>query len=312
MLLLIHGTDSYRIQEAVEEVIAHHRAKTTSTPEVVRIDCADETATDELHRQLKYPSFFGESRLVVASHAAQGAMGEILNEYNLADIEDIIVIATQDTSEKGYDKKMLARLKASSHTTQELQPRTGAPLSAWLQRYCAHAQASLSHDAAAYVVRLVGSDTRTLVHELDKLIAYAHGEPISKTMAELLISPRIERDEWELSNALAAHDKRSLVAALWKKLHEGTPEQLLMGSLAAGFRNLIMVKDLLKRNHASAGIAKATGLHPFVVSKTLSGARTADSSRLARAHIALALLDRGAKDGRMDMTDGLFSILLAL
>ncbi len=312
MLLLIHGTDSYRIQEATEEIIAQHRAKANTALEVVRIDCADETAPDELLRQLKYPSFFGEPRLIVASHAAHSAIDDILNEYDFKDIKDIIFIAVQDTSEKGYDKKLIAKLTAASQATQELRPLTGTQLSAWLQRYCVNAQATLSSDAAAFLVRSVGSDTRTLAQELDKLIAYAHGEPITKPMIELLTPQRVERDEWELSNALAAHDKRSLVAALWRKLHEGTPEQLLMGSLASGFRNLIMVKDLLQRQQASAGIAKTTGLHPFVVSKTLSGARGADASRLTRAHIALALLDRGAKDGRMDMVDGLFSIVLAL
>lgn len=300
------------MREAVEDIIAQHRTKSSTAIEVVRIDCADEAASDELQRQLKYPSFFGEPRVIVASHAAQDVIDDILNEYNLNAIEDIIFIAVQDTSEKGYNKKLVAKLTKASHATHELEPLTGAPLTTWLQHYCAKAQASLSNDAAAFLVRSVGSDTRTLTQELDKLIAYAQGEPISKPMVELLVPQRVERDEWELSNALAAHDKRSLVSALWKKLNEGTPEQLLMGSLASGFRNLIMVKDLLQRQHASATIATTTGLHPFVVSKTLSGARAADSSRLARSHIALALLDRGAKDGRMDMVDGLFSILLAL
>ena len=55
-----------------------------------------------------------------------------------------------------------------------------------------------------------------------------------------------------------------------------------------------------------------TGLHPFVVSKTLRGARTADMGRLIRSHTALAVLDRNTKEGTADATDGLFDVILGL
>ncbi len=72
-----------------------------------------------------------------------------------------------------------------------------------------------------------------------------------------------------------------------------------------------MVKDLAARGTPPASIAKLSGLHPFVVSKTLRGATTTDADALRRTHVALAKLDRSAKEGTAHNADELFSILLA-
>jgi|GEM_PF-4311983 len=312
MLDLIYGTDSYRIREALDTVVAHHHAKHANQLEIVQIDCNDASARETLERNLKYPSFFGEMRLLVVSNAASESLGEILDTYDFAKLPDIVMIALQDTSVKGFDKKILTKLEKRADTVSVCMPLEGDTLRAWMQSYCARANATLNTEVASLLVRTVGNDTRTIANELDKLMAYAQGEPLNATMVQLLIPPRQERDEWELSNAIASHDKRAVVTALWRKLQEGNAEHMLLGSLAAGLRNLIMIKDLSTRQHIAASIAKTTGLHPFVISKSLSGARSADASRLTQAHIALALLDRGSKDGRMDITDSLFAVLLAL
>ncbi len=307
MLHLIYGNDSYRLREATANLIAGYPGS-----EVIRVDCNDETAADDLRRHLKYPSFFGDTRIIVASNAAYESMGEVLDEFAIDQIADIVLIAIQDTAQKGYDKKALTRLEKQAVTTTEPTPRAGAELVAWIQSYCAGQSGTIAPDVAKLLAQRVGGDAHALTNELDKLIAYARSTQITAAMIHTLTPPRIERDEWELSNAVASYDKRAVIAALWRKLQEGSPEQMLLGSLAAGMRNLLMVKDLTSRQQPSASIAKATGLHPFVISKTLAGARTADAQRLSRAHIALSLLDRGAKDGRMDMTDGLFAVVLAL
>ena len=305
MLTLIHGTDSYRIREACDALVAPHR-------ELVRIDCTDASAQETLHRNLKYPSFFGEVRCILATNAAHESFEEILDTYELNELSDVVLIAVQDTSGKSFDKKILTKIQKVAQSVSLIAPLEGVALTAWMTTYCADRDAQLSPEVAKFIVQGVGADTRKLALELDKLCAYAQGESLTTTVVRELIHQQPERDEWELSNAIAAHDKRAVIAALWRKLNEGSAEQMVLGSLAAGLRNLIMIQNLTTRNQSSAHIAKTTGLHPFVISKSLAGARTADVSRLSRAHIALALLDRGSKDGRMDVVDGLYAVLLAL
>jgi len=63
---------------------------------------------------------------------------------------------------------------------------------------------------------------------------------------------------------------------------------------------------------SASAIATGAGLHPFVVSKALKGAREADGGALREAHLRIACLDRDSKRGRADLLDGLFGAILGM
>lgn len=310
MLILFHGTDTFRIRQAVDGQCRSFNDGSACRP--VRIDCTDADAADELERQLKYPSFFGDRKLVIATNAAHRTMGDILDRFDPATLDDIILIAVQDTGVKGADAKILKRLLGSADRHEEFLPLKGAALSAWVTQFCADRQTAIEPAAVREITRRAADDTGRLAGELEKLCAYAAGAPVTEPMVRLLTAERPERDEWELSNALAGHDKRAMVAALWRRVQEGTPEQLLLGSVASGLRNLLIIKQLSAQRLAPAAIAKRAGIHAFVVSKTLARAAASDERRLRGASVALSRLDRDAKDGRADTVDGMFSVILSL
>jgi len=311
MLLCYHGNDSYRIRQAVCDLIDSVRAQGTALS-ITHVDCTDDSAADEIERRLKYPAFFEEKTLIAARNAAGPIFADLLERYPLSSMHDVIIVAIQDTSQKSADKKTLNALVKAADTATQFSPLTGGALSDWVHDYCVKRGSSINPATVAVLTGRLSTDTGQLALELDKLCAYARGAEITVDMVRLLTPARVERDEWELSNALASHDKRAAIVALWRRIHEGTPEPLLIGSLASGLRNLLMIQDLTSRKQPSAGIAKLTGLHPFVVSKSLRGAATAHPQRLREAHISLARLERDAKDGFAHMTDGMFSVLLSL
>jgi len=312
MLLCYHGTYTFRIRQAVSDLLDSTRTRTGTSLNVVSVDCAQDGAGDDIERVLKYPSFFGDSTVILATHAAGEVMADILERFPVSSMPDIILVAVQDTSLKTCSKKVLASLVRAADTAVQFMPLSGDAQHAWAHAYCRTLGATIAQDALRLLTERTGSDTGLLAMELGKLAAYAGDAEISSDTVRLLTAARPERDEWELSNAMAAHDKRAAITALWRRLQEGAPEQLLIGSLAAGLRNLLIIKDLSSRKQNPAGIARLTGLHPFVVSKTLKGTAAADAERLRTAHISLARLERDAKEGLADMTDGMFSVLLSL
>lgn len=312
MLLCYHGTDAFRLNEAIANLVASTRAREGASLAVEAIDCSAENAHEAIERHLKYPSFFGDRKLILATDAAGPVMADILDRFSPRTMDDIVLVAIQNTSVKGFDKKILSLLVRASDTTTELSPLTGKALEMWISEYCSQRQGSITPAASRMLQQRTEQDAGRISLELEKLCAYAQGTVIDETMVRLLTPARTERDEWELSNAIASYDKRSIVSALWRKLNEGTPEQMLVGSLAAGLRNLIMTNDLVNRHQPSAAIAKLTGLHPFVISKTMRGATIANTERLIRAYCTLATLDRASKEGTAHTVDGLFSCVLSL
>jgi DNA polymerase III delta subunit len=306
MLIVYHGSDSYRLRGAVNALIAVRK-----TANIFSVDCTDDDAAEQLERPLKYTTFFDEHKLIIAKHGACDAVADVVKRYGVAKAKDVTLAVVQDTNGK-YDKKALANLTKIADRVESLEPLKGAALAAWVREYCGQRNASIEPVALAALLQRTNGELWALANELEKLCAYAHDSAIDVKAVQALVPPRYDQDEWELSNALAAVDKRAAITALWRRLQEGTSEQMLLGSLAAGIRNVSMVKDMQDRHQPAAAVAKLTGLHPFVISKTARGAAKADSALLRRAHLRLAQLDRAAKNGLADTVDGMFSILMGL
>jgi len=311
MLELFYGPDAYQLRTAVSARVTALRAAHGSALTVTSVDCADDDAIMALERPLKYPSFFDEPTIIVARNPVSESFTDIRKRYDLNGLPDIIILAVQNTSGLRATKA-LTTIRDDADTAHALEPLNGKHFITWMTGYASKRGATLDPAAAAVLSSAVGEDMSSAALELDKLCAFARGGVIGTDAVHTLTPRKAEHDEWALSNALAAHDKRGALAALWQRAQEGAPEQLLLGSVAAGIRNLLMVNDLRARHQPAAAIARATGLHPFIVSKTLRGAATADAVRLRRAHAGLAQLDRDGKDGRADVADGLFSLLLSL
>jgi DNA polymerase III delta subunit len=312
MLILYSGNDAYRLRRATADAVTTYRTQFGGGVNTIVIDGSTEDAGEQIERPLKYTSFFGDKTIMVVRNAAGPAMADILKRYRLSELDDIVCIAVQDTEDDACVKKVLSALESAADRSESFVRLTGARLAAWANAYCSERGSSIEPHALTALAQRTNGDTQILSNELEKLSAYAGTRTITLNDVTALVPPRYERDEWELSNALASHDKRAAIGVLWRRLQEGVSEQLLLGSIAAGIRNLSMVKDMQQRHQPSAAIASKTGLHPFVVSKTIRGAASADTVRLTSAHRALARLDRDAKSGRTDMVDGMFSVLLSL
>lgn len=303
MITLYYGTDAWRLRHA-----------TASCEADLRIDGSTSGGTAELEHLLKYPGFFGQTTTVVVTEPlAFAGLVDLLKNTGARALKDVHVLLSQKCAPKetADRKKLLAQMERLASVSTEFTALKGAQLSAWIRSYCTGNGRAIDTDALEELVARIGSDTWMLANELEKLCAYAP-ERISRPAVTALVPLPQQQDEWELSNAIAAHDKRGAIAALHRRIAAGAPEPLLIGNVASAVRSLLMVRDLLDRGRPNAAIAAATGLHPYVVMKTVRGARMFKPDSLLAAHRNLATLDRAMKDGRADGIDGLFSVLITL
>jgi DNA polymerase III delta subunit len=314
MLFFLHGTDSYRLRQATQ-VLLDRYCPDRQHGEVYDIDCTEPGASERLERPLKYPSFFGEQRVIIARNALAPALQAVMERYDIPALTDSIVIAIHDASladTASLNPKMAAVLKKAADETVVCEPLRGQAVAAWIREYCTTRGVMIEPGAVALIVGRVGTESWILANELEKLCAWTENGAIDADAIRLLIAERRERDPWGLSNALAVRDKRGAVAGLWRALHEGVAEQQLAGMLASSFRNLLSIKDLQQRGLSGSAITAKTGIHPFVVTKIQRGAAAYDGDTLVKAHRRLARLDREGKQGRSDSADGLFEIVLSL
>lgn len=310
MITLISGSDTYRIREAVRLLVSDHGRECPCIPQ--RIDCADTDGADALVQALGTPSFLDSHRLVIARDplAAADLSGRLAPWADARDV-DLILVQPLDRKPSAAQTRELASLARVCAAIEHCEPLTEGHLPAWIAGFCSFRGRTIAPQASRELIERVGTDSWALAGELEKLCAYAEST-ITPEMVELLVARPPADDTWGIANALASHDKRGALAALWRKATEGTAMPLLVGSLASSVRTLLTVRGLRAQGMAPASIAKTAGVHPFVVSKNLRGTSAFDDASLAVALRTLAELDRDAKSGRTDGTDGLFAVLLAL
>jgi DNA polymerase III delta subunit len=310
MITFYHGSDIYRIRAAVADLSEHALPR----------DMAIEADRSELERTLKYPSLFGQTtcvivRNILADAATAQSFQELIERYDVSTLPDVLVIACHEGDPgrpSAASTALFEYLKRHAQTCTQFTPLTGAQRTSWIRQFCTDRQCTITTDATALMGQRSVGDSWALANDLEKLCAYAGQEPITPAMIGLLTSAPQERDEFALSNALAARDKRAALVALWIRLHQGTPGQLLLGALAHSIRTLLSVGDLASRNTSAETIAKTIGLPPFVVSRTIHGVSSYPHGALQRAHQTLAQLDRNTKNGAADLEDGLYASILNL
>jgi DNA polymerase III delta subunit len=312
MLLLIHGSDTYRIKAAQTAVTARHRDEHGCGP--LFFDLSTLNELECFQQAIGTASFFGERRLLIAHNPLEcETIADRLAACNAAAIPDADLVLVQPTAPKipAGVARALKRLETLATNIEVCGPLAGEAALQWVRQFCGKRDRTITATAVQELLRRTEHTSWATAQELEKLCAYVHTE-ITLADVQTIVSRPPSIDQWELSNALADQQKRKTLTALWRKVHEGTAEPLLIGAVAASMRTLLMIRDLTDRNTTASVIAKITGLHPFVISKTLRGARAYTPNSLKTAHTALAALDRQTKMGRADAVDGLFSILLNL
>ncbi|MFH0928194.1 MAG: hypothetical protein V1821_01835 [bacterium] len=150
------------------------------------------------------------------------------------------------------------------------------------------------------IIRRIGDDTWSLNLELDKLLAYAHGAPISLSMVALLVTEKPEDEIFALVDALAASDRRRAFRLLNDQLELGANALYLLSMIGRQARLILAATSAYSDGYRTASdLAKALGVHPFVAKKMLTLA-SRPSTWAGNLMSCLVKIDEQIKRGRID------------
>ena len=159
---------------------------------------------------------------------------------------------------------------------------------------------------------MVGNDLRLLDQEIDKLLLYANGQPVTETDVRTLVSHAREESVFDLVDCVGRRQADEALHLLHQLLDRGEPPLKLMAMLARQVRIMIQVSDLQASRMTQAQIAKRLKLHPYVVQKGLAQAGNFDMEQLERAHALLVETDRMIKTGEMEDVLALDMLVVSL
>lgn len=162
--------------------------------------------------------------------------------------------------------------------------------------------ASFSRQAADRLVALFPGDSGSLSGYAKTLASYRESGEITLADVELFVSGNPREKVFAALDALVSGDRGRAASMLLEESRAdsgGVPK--LFGLVAWQLRELLKVRGECDRGMMrSADIAKATGMHPFVVGKLLSRMSGFPLARLRDGFSLLASLDSDLKVGRVD------------
>jgi DNA polymerase III subunit delta len=154
-------------------------------------------------------------------------------------------------------------------------------------------------NALDLLIQYVQHDTWRLFQEIQKLSNFKKGT-VTKEDIEIQVKPNIENLIFETIDALASKNKQQAITLLKNHLDAGDNPLYLLSMITYQFRNFLIIKDLLERKTPYYLIAKQSGLHPFVVQKSMKLLERFSLSTLKAIYRKIFEVDEDMKTGKMD------------
>lgn len=309
MLIFLYGADVYRSTEKLRALKNTYFEKNRSGTDLSVLDYGNSSANHDLESMLGAQGLFSNKQLVIVQEALSSASLEKQKElvtflktkdHLLTDADTILIFF-----EAGTPKKSLALFKflATKAKKQEFAPLEGAKLSQWALSFASKLAPEINFSKAALDLLLAstGNDLFMLSNEINKLVNFKNAGEISVEDVRLLVKSRVDSTMFETIEALASGNKAQALRLFHEQIAKGEDVFYILSMYTYQIRTLLKIGDFFWQGLTSAPqIAQASGLHPYVVQKSLAQIRNLSEAKTKQMLRELAEIDFNAKTGKID------------
>ncbi|MBU3965251.1 DNA polymerase III subunit delta [Patescibacteria group bacterium] len=324
MLYIIHGADSFRAREKLNEIIGEFRKKDSSGMNLSIFDAdseAEEFSPGKIKAASQAAGFLSPARMIVVKNlfgageaAAQKEIKDFIISYGKKGktAADFIFFEPREIGKKNKEFLSLAKIAKVFHF-ELLSP---ALVQKWIADKLGKEKVKISPRAEQTLALFVGSDLWRMEQELEKLILFKNGDKgattINENDIEALVKSDLPTNVFSTIDALARRDKKTALKLLAGHLERGEAPLYLLTMFVYQFRNLLKVKDVIAREKSASApqIAETLKLHPYVVNKTVSQAKAFDLEYLKKVYKRFLRFDFLIKKGRLGAEAALEMIII--
>ena len=321
-VIVLHGNDEQTIEDVLRQQLLPLPSADPSTADLntVQLDGARTSLNDVQGAVLAMP-FLAEKKLIVIRNALvlgknkdnQQAFLSLLDGLPPYAILALLVpdegknrknkqgqwAFTWDTlNEKHWLSQWIAA-HADKAAVQSFALPTQDRLPQWLIEKAKEKGGELSSKGAFALANAVGTDTRVLNLELDKLLLYVnYAREINEEDVQLLTSQQQQTNVFDMIDALSNRRHEAAYRLLHQTLADEDPLRVF-GMITRQFRLLIQANELLSEGGREEDIARELKQHPFVAKKLSQQARNFNFEQLKALYIQLQQYDADIKIGKI-------------
>lgn len=318
MIILLYGSDTYRLQQNVRTVVDSYKKKYLSGFNFFSFSNPDDSDTTKLEDVIKVHSFFNETKLIAirnffVNKNFSDKLEDLVEDYNLVKNKEIVILAIENLSEPELNKvnKQLFHLFTSKDSlVRNFEPMNNVKLINWIRNEIFQRGAKIEPQAIEEIITLTGKDTWALANEIEKLCNFKLTGTITVKDVRNLVHVNIDANIFNLVDALSSRNRTLASELLYKELKSGRDPYYVLTMIIYQSRNLLMIKDLMARSLPNSLVVKKSSLHPFVVRKAMNAIQKFSMEELKSIHSNLLDLDTKSKLGLINLSDALFSLVL--
>jgi DNA polymerase III subunit delta len=296
---LLTGTDRPKIVRALR------RLRDRLGDEATELFSALEAGGEEVAASCNALGLFAsERRLVIVEHVEAWKAAEVkpVVEYLGAPSPETVLALVGDPIKK--DSPLAKAVAKAGEVLVYDLPKRGsrADLPGWVGRQFAALGLKVDPSVAKLLVELVGDDLDELAGEVEKLAAWANGEPIGEHEVELLVAPRGEIPPFAMTDAWGRRDVAGVLEASERLLgRTGGPARdalpRIVGLLTSHVARVAECQALAAEGMPAKLAAERMKRNRFYVEKLYEQASNFTPDELRDAIIRLSELDLALKGG---------------
>lgn len=301
MILFLHGEDTYRSRQKLEEIRAKFLRDIDPSGLNVAVVDGEKAEIPDIRAAIASAPFLAKKRLVILKNAIRETKKS--DEETLAGVFDSV---PEDTILTVFEESGGEDLKASAAFQKirggkfypEFALLDAKSVSAWIVQEAKKRGAEFDRAALNLYAAAAGNDLWKISSELDQFAANAAEKPIGVATVRALSHARMEENIFEFLDAVGLRKTDRAAKILEGLFEQGETETAILNRLQSHLRSLLVCADLGAAGQITKDrIVREIGLHPFVAGKILMQTRYFSLEELKRLYRWLIDADRRLKTG---------------
>jgi len=318
MILFLFGENVFLANRKLQEIIEKYRQKYKSGLNFLKIEASEE-GIEELKKVAETISMFGEKKLIIfenpfsLSKTLQEELKNYLSKSPILTSKEVFLVFFHkgDVSKK---TSLFNFLLKKSYRKQKFEKLSPIKIFHFIQKEALRFGSRIDKEATQKLIFFYGDDLWQISNEVQKLATYKKNKLITSQDVDSLCVAEINPNIFETIEAISKKEKRKALKLFADHLKKGENELRILAMIVFQFRTMIKLKSLIEKHSTRSvlKLQKLSGLHPFVIKKTLPLLSQFSLEDLKKLYQKLLALDFKIKTGKIDPKLALQMFILSL
>lgn len=292
MIYLLHGNDEYQLNKRLKELILPDSTKMNT------IIYGDSFDLPKIIQEAKTLPFMADQKFIILK-GFLSTKDKIKIKGLEEQLTNIPEFCTFILYEESIDNRLgIVKQIDKVGKIQNFDQLKPFEMANWITKSVSSKGGTISLKTANKFASMISNDLINAENEIDKVLNY--DKNISDDALDLLIVPDFNDSIFALTDAISEGKKDVSVRLIEKFIDNGDNESYLLAMISKQIRNLILIKDLLIKQKSENEIVTLTGLHPFVVKKSINYSRKVSMDNLLEIHNKLIETDLSLKTSSIE------------